>query len=442
MKYVIISSLIGWIFPTKDDRRNFKNFCQKIDERKNSIKIRNQQREVLKRLRKEFPLRKIKVVFLNSENAKWGYQNLYDELSSNPKFEVQILLTVRLDVLKNKYKKLDYVKEIQDSYKFFKELGMNVDYAFDVKSKKFINLNKFKPDIIFYEQPWQIAKIHQLPETSKFSLAFCNSYGSNITAGSNEYSGLLYKDVCTYFLDNNFAKEFLIEKGLDENRLTVAGQLKLDTYQKPIDQSNIIWKTNGKKRIIWAPHHSFYDKSVLRYGTFDWNFKFLYEYAKEHQEFEFILKPHPLLKKQIINQNIMTVEEMNKYFEDWAQLPNAQVFEYNGYFDMFRTSDVMITDSSSFLYEYLPTGKPIIHLINKKSVGYNIFGQKIIKGYYKAFNTEDISLLINKLLVDCDDNLYDLRQDIINNDLCQPKEGTAHFMINHITNIITGKGEI
>ena len=66
---------------------------------------------------------------------------------------------------------------------------------------------------------------------------------------------------------------------------------------------------------------------------------------------------------------------------------------------MFRTSDWLITDCNSFLYEYLPTNKPVIHLINDKSVGHNEYGQKLISGYYPAKNIEETNQLLEQLLL-------------------------------------------
>lgn len=441
MNYSTLATLIAWIFPTKDDRGRFRAFCRELDARKNSEIIQERYPKIIKKIQKDFQTRKLKVVFLSSENPKWVYQSLYEEFSQNPHFEVQILITVRGTLLKKKYEFCEWEKLAKNNYNFFKNRNMNVDFAFDFKKKKFIDLKEFNPDIIFYEQPWDLSEEQSIIKTSNYAISFYCSYGSCITNGKNEYSEVFYKDVYTYFLDNESIKNALIEHGCNPNSLIVSGQPKLDAYLKPINKSNIQWKTKNQKRVIWAPHHSFYEESVLKFGTFEWNYKYLYNFAKKHPEIEFILKPHPELKRQIVRNNLMSISEMTEYFKMWEQLPNAQVYEMGNYFDIFRTSDLLITDCNSFLYEYLPTKKPVIQLISKNSVGHNSFGQKIVSGYYKANTIEELEELINKVLINGEDPLLSVREKVIAEDLVQPSKGVSDFILNFVLKIFSYKGE-
>ena len=441
MHYSILSFLFAWIFPTKDDRERFRTFCRELDARKNSELIQQRYSKIIKKLQNDFQTRKLKVVFLSSENSKWVYQSIYEEFSQNPHFEVQILVTVRETLLKKKYRFCEWEKLAKNSYNFFKNQNMNVDFAFDFKKKKFKDLKEFNPDIIFYEQPWDLSKEQSIIKTSNYAISFYCSYGSCITNGKNEYSEVFYKDVYTYFLDNVSVKNVLIEHGCNPDSLTVSGQPKLDAYLKPVNESNIQWKTKNQKRVIWAPHHSFYEESTLGFGTFEWNYKFLYDFAKNHPEIEFILKPHPDLKRQIVRNNLMSISEMTEYFKMWEQLPNAQVYEMGNYFDIFRTSDLLITDCNSFLYEYLPTKKPVIQLISKNSVGHNDYGQKIVSGYYKANTIEELEELVNKVLINGEDPLLSVREKVIAEDLVQPSKGVANFILNFVLKIFSYEGE-
>ena len=288
---------------------------------------------------------------------------------------------------------------------------MNVEYAFDVKKKKFIELTKFDPDIVFYEQPWSLAREHSPKKVSKFALTCHCSYGSSIANITYEFTMSFYKYLWRFFLDNHSVQKKCLENNFHVKSVPVCGQLKIDNYFKPL--KNCPWKTKNKKRIIWAPHHSFFDDSILKYGTFDWNYEYFYEFAKKHQEYEFVLKPHPVIYKEIVRKGLMSLEKMNEYFSSWKELPNAQIIEGGDYFDLFRTSDILITDCCSFLWEYLPTKKPVIHLINPKSVGYNEFGESLIKGYYPVLNVDEIEQKMKDLLVDEKDELLSIREQII-----------------------------
>ena len=393
---------------------------------------------MVKKLKVEYAKRPLKIIFLNSEISKWSYQSLYEELSKNPKFQVEIILTVKKPLLKHKYDFLDFKNVLEKSYDYFKNKGMNVSYGFDFDKKKYISLSKFKPDIIFYEQAGHVDKSQNIYATSKYALSFYCSYGSSTTNGKNEYDLGFLNKVFRYYIDNQSTKDFLKTHGFKDEQVVVSGSLKLDAYKKDINLENQIWKTN-KKRIIWAPHFSFYKGSVLNFGTFDWNYKFFFDYIKNHSEYEFIVKPHPDLMRQIIRIHFMTQDEMIKYFDELKKMENVQIFEGTSYFDMFRCSDLLITDCNSFLSEYLQTEKPVIHLINKNSVGFNDYGKKIISGYYDARNTDEINTLIDKLLIKNDDNLLTTRKNIIENVLIHQKVSVANFIANNIVSILEEK---
>ena len=43
----------------------------------------------------------------------------------------------------------------------------------------------------------------------------------------------------------------------------------------------------------------------------------------------------------------MTEQGINNYFDEWQNI--GIIYEYGHYFDLFKNSDFMITDSASFL---------------------------------------------------------------------------------------------
>lgn len=394
-------------------------------------------KNIAQKLSFEAKKRKINIIFINCEASKWAYQSIYEKFASDERFNIKILISI-FDMLQNKkYSYLDIEKRSQENFKFFKKQGMDVDYAYDFKKKKPVNLKKFNPDIIFYDEPQSTIKAQNVEKTSKYALNFYCSYGSCITNGQNEFEEI-YKKLFVYFVDNSFVRENLLKKGFRKENLILSGQPKLDNYLKPIQKDNILWKTD-KKHIIIAPHFSFDDRTELRFGTFNWNYEFFFEYAKNHPEYEFILKPHPSLKREIIKRKLMTLEEMKEYFKNWQNLPNAQVFEDGNYMDMFRTSDLLVTDCNSFLFEYLLTKKPVIRLINPKSKGHNEFGKKIIEGYYEAKSIEDIEKYFDKILIKEKDDLFKMRENIIKNVLNLPENGVNSVVYSYITDLIFGE---
>ena len=107
---------------------------------------------------------------------------------------------------------------------------------------------------------------------------------------------LFYLALYKYFI---FSKEdenqYYEMYGYKDINTMIVGHPKLEIYKdyKP--------ENNENKYVIYAPHHSFMSDSILNYGTFDWNGKYILEWAKKHSEFNWVFKPHPLLKKILLS---------------------------------------------------------------------------------------------------------------------------------------------
>jgi len=50
----------------------------------------------------------------------------------------------------------------------------------------------------------------------------------------------------------------------------------------------------------------------------------------------------------------MTLNEVESYYAEWHNLSNGFVYDEGDYFNIFKSSDALITDCGSFLAEYLP----------------------------------------------------------------------------------------
>ena len=126
------------------------------------------QDSTLERVRERAKKRHIRVAFLSSENAKWQYQSLYEDMLKNDRFDPFVLITVRKSLTKTKYSFLNYKKITQDNFDSFKLQNMKVYYAHDIARNEPIDIAEFAPDIVFYEQPWDIFEIHDIEHVSKF----------------------------------------------------------------------------------------------------------------------------------------------------------------------------------------------------------------------------------------------------------------------------------
>ena len=377
----------------------------------------------LKRIKSKYGKEKIKVGFLVNEQAKWQYQSVYDEFEKSQEFEPIILVT---QMTIEHYGILHYYKSILDCYKSFLDLGLRVKLAYDINNKRFIPISEFDIDIIFYQQPWEIHDLYSPIYLSTHVLTCYTTYGMDLTWYVSSYTKNFHSFIWKIFVENDWIITYF--KKIYKSNITncyPVGYAKLDNYFH--DNLHIY---NNKKIIIYAPHHSF-DKNSLQCGTFYRTGKEMLNFANKHKnEIYWIFKPHPRFKTSVILNNIMSLQSINKYYDEWNKL--GQIYEGGDYISIFKQSSAIITDSISFLGEYLPSGNPIFQFINNYNI-FNDFGKKIISTCYQAKNVSDMSIIFERVIFKNDDFLKNERTTICNT-IFDPKIRTSEKIIKIINN--------
>ena len=387
--------------------------------------------KVLRRLQKQYKKKKIKVIFLIRENQKWTYHSLYKLFEASPYFEPLILLTVLTSVHCGKDNTRDTLEE---NYKFFKSRGYNVDYLY--KDGKPLSLKKFKPDIVFYDQPWELFGQYTPLRVSKYALTCFCSYSFEILNDKDNYfkgfHSLLYK----YFIEHELnLQRYITYSEVAEKNCVTTGYPKLDQYfdKKSIDCTKY-FKEPEKIKIIYAPHHSF-DNS-LQLATFMQNGKFILELAKKSPETTWCFKPHPRLKFALLKMNFMSMQEIEEYYKEWSTI--GKIYDKGDYIDLFKASDLMITDCLSFLAEYLPSKKPLIRLINPKAKPLNELGEKVVSQYYFSHSNDELRELFNQIAIKSDDYKINNRISLINN-IMNTQQTAAENIFNKINSLLERK---
>ncbi len=378
-------------------KKNLKKFFKKAV--KNSfLPAQKAHQETIKRLQEEVKHRKLRVCFLVQETQKWNAQSLYDEMEKSDIFEPFVVVTRLPD---NNYR-----NSFEHNVEFFKNQCKNVEIGFDETTETPIDIKSFKPDIVFYQQPWGLF-YNQNPEyVSQFALPYYFPYSiANTPLGLESRIEPFYLKLRKHFVfssaeEKQYGKIF----GYEGLNISIVGHPKMDIY------SNYKEEAYERKYVIYAPHHSLEEK-YLCYGTFQWNGKYILEWAKAHPEFHWLFKPHPRLKIGLINAKIMTEQEVEKYYNEWAKI--GSYYDDGSYFDLFKNSKCLITDCGSFLTEYLPTRQPVIHLRNPKSKNFSATNELIMKSYYKAWNLKDLDKHLNNVLLNGQDCKKQQRLNIL-----------------------------
>ena len=262
-------------------------------------------------MRKAIKHIKIRVGFWVTEVSKWSCGYFYRELEKDERFEPFILLSYYKNPKEDKTPKEHY----EETKWFFEKNGFQTYNTFDPETFSFKDLEEFKPDIIFYQQPWQIHSIQRPEKTHNNSLLcyipYCFYSMESQLNYLPKFHGLMWK----YFVETDLHREEYLEKYNAKNCITT-GSVKLDEYNY-IDRNSIA-KPN-KKVIIYAPHHSFND-GLHDVATFKENGKFILELAKSHPEIEWAFRPHPAFDDRVLKNEIMTKAELNEYYAEWGKI--------------------------------------------------------------------------------------------------------------------------
>ena len=361
----------------------------------------------LLKLKLKIKFKKIRVFFLVTDVAKWTCQSFYNELKNSKFFEPIICISL----YNNKASKISLLQVYEDGIKYFKEHSMKFIKLYDIEKEEYLSIKDFKPDIIFYQQPWGLIDNQSILNTSKYALTCYIPYCFYSMDGKHNYLKYFHERLWKYFVETSYHKQ-KYEQDYPCANCYVSGSPKLDNYQL-IDKEKILNTKSSKKRIIYAPHHSFEIGVDNAVATFKENGKFILELAKKHPETEWIFRPHPVFADRLLLYNIMTKEEIIQYYSEWEKIGIISKNTDN-YYEQFLSSDCLITDCISFLSEYLPTGKPVIHLRRKEQrFPFLYILEKITETYYQSHNNEELSNYFEEVVIKGKDYLKEKRHEAL-----------------------------
>lgn len=397
---------MGFIHPKRILRKLFgKDRVERVSQSISAWRIARKHSSTVRRLRKKVDHSPIRVVFYTNEPQKWSYESLYRAFESNPRFEPLVVVVPRYAVHLGK----DRTRmTLEQQYDFYRQRGYRVEYGY--KDGRYLEIASFQPDIFFYLQLAEIPGVDDPAIVSKYALTCYCPYAFPLADYRKEYLQQFHRLLFRYYVVHDWTRDRFegYAKGNSRN-CVVVGYPKLDVYFKdPATDADRFWRDPSKVRIIYAPHHSVSD--TFKFSTFPSNHGFILDLAKKATGTTWVFKPHPMLRRSMMLAGVMTEKESEEYFREWAGI--GRVYDQGDYFDLFKSSDLMITDCGSFLAEYLPSGKPLIRLINDRSCALDRLGSGLSDCFYKVHDNEELKCVFDSLVIDGNDSLAARRNEI------------------------------
>lgn len=306
---------------------------------------------LVKRIRQK---EKINVAFVVFELASWKTEPLYNAMKENPRFSPMILVAPSL--------------ENSSEINAVKDYLLSKGYDFNQLSNGDSIRELFRPDIIFYQKPYDWCIDKSLFFRRNLNSLFCYmSYCFRNTTKDFNQNSFFHNYAWQIYVENKSVKSEM--EAIMDNKgknLVVTGLAVMDELLRDKSCYKDPWKACGnKKRIIFAPHHTICGELVHR-STFLTFGEFMLQMAEKYKDqVQWAFKPHPQLRRKL--EKVWGPEKTDAYYKRWSEMENSQ-FENGEYMGLFNYSDAMIHDSGSFIVEYLYTKKPVMYLVEEEAV--------------------------------------------------------------------------
>ena len=358
---------------------------------------------------------KIKVGFFFEHSSKWPGDELYNLFARNSRFEPTVFIYLKGNELTHK----EFLQDLDR----FKSHGLNVFVVEKADS------DVPTQDVLIQTSPYNnVPKSFRLTNLKLTTLLAYIPYSFGVTYRKGFLDWPFFRVLWRAFFTATIplkVQDEICSVGMP--RGVYSGYPKMDVFFNKNTTFKFDWKMTrpNAKKIIWAPHHSIAGET-LPYSTFQWNYKFMYEFAKAHPEISWVLKPHPhLLGTAVVMKLFPSVEAFKEYLQKWDDLPNAQVYLGTYYQAMFATSDGMIQDSASFLAEYQYVNKPMIYLMREGNTRMmNDLAKEILKVSYlvDGKDLDGIAAAIQKVFIEGNDYKAAERKEVFDKYLNYPKD--------------------
>lgn len=351
---------------------------------------------------------RVKVVFLAIHKSIWKVDSVFKKMLSDPFFE-PLILVCPYTISGEKRMRQDLL----DTYKYFEEKGYPVISSYSENDGRWISLEEFKPDIVFFTNP------HKLTFEEYYEKAYLNyltcyvPYYSDVASSYNEqhaYNQKLHNSLWIQFVGNSFsldkASKYLANGG--EN-LILTGSPFLEELLTEPSEKNIAWEKAKffKKKIIYAPHQSIFESEELHLSTFIEVGELMMELAEKYKEkTHWSFKPHPLLKSKLYKHPSWGKIKTDKYYEYWEHSQNCQLDE-GDYVKLFQGSDALIHDCGSFIFDYLLINKPCAYLLlnpQRQLEAINGFGREALNCYTKINSLNKVESFIQEIIAGSSNN--------------------------------------
>ena len=345
---------------------------------------------------------RIKVVFLAIHKSIWKVDPVFQKMFSDSFFDPEILVCPHLGIDSE-----HMIEEMNQTYQYFLDKGYPVRKSLG-EDNVWVRLADIEPDIVFFTNP------HNLTMQEYYTDAFLNYLScyvpyyymatNHVAERSKELNTTFVNSMWRIYFPHEFIYNQFVKHSTTrgENGLVTGYPATEVLVGIELEGDASCWRAQKKekKKVIYAPHHTISERNAslstfLKFG------RYIQKIAIDYQDLvQWSFKPHPMLRSKLYQLPDWGRERTDDYYQFWASQTFTQLDEgeYDG---LFRQSDAIIHDCSSFIVEYAFTKNPALYLFNMDihdQSFLNEFGADVMQSYAKAADVSEIIKFLSDIV--------------------------------------------
>lgn len=381
----------------------------------------------VKKLRGE----KLHIVFICHRPQYWlSLQSVYEAFMEDEEFAVTIVaVPYKLQLSEKNNECESYYDE--GAYDFFSSFPCHVVNGYNRITGEWYDLESLDPDFLFFQAPYDSRRPESYSSHTVSRYVHIGYMHYAISGLPSEYAPITYREsfagnVTLHFVETKdrlkFVRSVLDRVSPDRpHSIFYTGHPKLDNLERYKNCEGPSWprpRESGAFRILWTPRWTMRENASF---FLDYKDKFT-ELAAADKGIDLLFRPHPQAFLELRKGKKLTQKEIAAYLTRYSELPNAAVDESPNYAETLYSSDILVSDYSSLLAEYLFTCRPIIFCCRNPVL--SDLMSRLSSGFYWAQEWKDVYQTLN-MLRKGDDPLLEKRLQIIREEFFRPKCGSG-----------------
>ena len=363
------------------------------------MKRKRADRCISKLLRKKSDHNVISVAFIVQMPEIWDKEApVFEAMLSDARFSARLIVVPSYDIAKRQ------ISEYGNELEYFVEKYGSECIVKAYEDNDWIDLEQLDLDYVFYQRCWEsyLPEQYHTKNVIRFSKTCYIPYAVGLFDGTEYYKKNFFTNLYACFCSTREQTAFHVQN--TNRKIVFCGCPVIERYADIAKKLS----PSGSKKLLWTPRWT--DDAFFGGSTFFENMYNILELKEEHRDIDLVLRPHPMTFPNAVRNGKMTEEEVEEY-KNKVKTSGA-VFDSNVFIeDSLFSTDILITDYSSIVWEYFIFGKPIIYCTDT-DIDFEEVYKKITKVVYKAGNWEEIKK-ITSMLLSGEDPMYSERIKLV-----------------------------